>query len=322
MKVRKMQCEIVPDAITTLLKSLVKNGESLTIAVAYSGGLDSTVLLHSLARSTEFRAGFRVKAIHIHHGLSANADSWLERCSVFAQSLDISLEAIKIGVLNAKSHGVEDAARRARYAAFAGVVADHILLAHHADDQAESVMLNLLRGTGILGLGGMPRVRSRYIRPFLELPQSALRQYAADHKLSWCEDESNTDARYTRNFLRAEIFPKLRARYPATSVRFTDIAKRASNAQGLLNELAIIDLGGGEAPYFPIPKIRIRTLSPDRVANALRVALNSEGLQAPNSRRLLEFVRQIHEARADRHPRLATPSWTLTLTKGNIWLNR
>jgi tRNA(Ile)-lysidine synthase len=317
-----MHCETVFAAINALLNSLDNQGESLTIAVAYSGGLDSTVLLHALAQNSAFRERIHVKAIHIHHGLSANADSWLEHCCDFAHSLNIPIDAVKTGPLNTKSHGVEDAARRLRYAAFSKIVADHILLAHHADDQAETVMLNLLRGAGILGLGGMPRVRGRYIRPFLELSQSVLRKYATEHNLRWCEDESNTDTKYARNFLRVEIFPRLRSRYPAAAVRFAEVAKRAANAQGLLNELAMIDLGVSESPFFPIQKSRLVMLSSDRVANALRVALHFEGLQAPNSARLVEFVRQILEARADRHPRLATASWTLILTKGNIWLDR
>lgn len=317
-----MQCELVASAINTLLETLIHGGKRPILGVAYSGGLDSTVLLHSLAGHDEYPGGFSVKAIHVHHGLSPNADSWAEHCHAYAQTLNTPIETIEILPLDIKRRGVEDAARRSRYAVFESVQADHILLAHHADDQAETVMLNLLRGTGILGMSGMPRVRGRYIRPFLELPQCVLRDYAVTHNLSWCEDESNLDARYTRNYLRAEIFPKLRSRVPTIAARFGDLAKHFATAQGLLIELAEIDLGDGHAPYFPISKARLSVLSPDRVANALRAALHLEGLQSPNSTRMHEFVRQILEARPDRHPCLATPTWTLTLSNGYIWLKR
>lgn len=189
------------------------------LAVGYSGGLDSTVLLHALSTSLEARAQ-GLRAVHVHHGLHADADMWAAHCERVCADLDVPLQVLHVRVDHASGRGPEGAARAARLHAFrAALDADELLaLAHHRDDQAETVLLRLLRGSGGDGLGAMRR-RSRLgglhlWRPFLVLPRDALRDHAIAHALRWIEDPSNTDPRYDRNFIRHAVLPVLAERWP------------------------------------------------------------------------------------------------------------
>jgi tRNA(Ile)-lysidine synthase len=189
------------------------------LAVGYSGGLDSTVLLHALAASLETRAQ-GLRALHVHHGLHADADVWAAHCERVCAELDVPLQVLHVQVDHASGRGPEGAARSARLRAFRTALdADELLaLAHHRDDQAETVLLRLLRGSGGDGLGAMRR-RSRLgtlhlWRPLLDLPRDALREYATSYALLWIEDPSNTDARYDRNFIRHHVLPVLAERWP------------------------------------------------------------------------------------------------------------
>ncbi|MBI1943840.1 MAG: tRNA lysidine(34) synthetase TilS, partial [Betaproteobacteria bacterium] len=186
------------------------------LAAGLSGGIDSVVLLHVL-KSLAPRFGYRLRAIHVNHGLSPNADDWLRFCSASCRDLGVPLKAIKVKVTK-KRHGLEAAAREARRAALSRLQVDAIALGHQLDDQAETVLLNLLRGTGTRGAGGMPVVgslgRKLLLRPLLEVPRSAIARYARDKGLHWIEDESNEDISLTRNFLRHRVGPLLARRFP------------------------------------------------------------------------------------------------------------
>jgi tRNA(Ile)-lysidine synthase len=189
------------------------------LVVGFSGGLDSTVLLHALATLPEARAR-GLRAIHIHHGLHADADAWATHCERVCAGLNVPLKVIRVKVDAAGGRGPEGAARAARLAVFRdAVAADAVLaLAHHRDDQAETVLLRLLRGAGGDGLAAMRR-RSQLgtlhlWRPLLDLPRAALRDYADAHSLSWIEDPSNADDRYDRNFIRVRVLPLLEERWP------------------------------------------------------------------------------------------------------------
>ncbi len=188
------------------------------LVVGFSGGLDSTVLLHALAALPEARA-CGLRAIHIHHGLHANADEWTAHCERVCTGFGVPLRVIRVHVDRESGHGPEGAARAARLAAFRQALADEevLTLAHHRDDQAETVLLRLLRGAGGDGLAGMRR-RSRLgslhlWRPLLDLPRAALRDYADAHSLSWIDDPSNADDRYDRNFIRERVLPLIEQRW-------------------------------------------------------------------------------------------------------------
>lgn len=183
---------------------------------AYSGGLDSTVLLHAAARIT----GIELRAVHIHHGLHPNADSWAEHCARVCRDLGVKLIIVKVDVRKDHGKGLEAAARSARYKA----IADHIrndevlLTAHHQQDQAETILLRLLRGSGSQGLGSMRALSSAHgfkqLRPLLSISKAQLHDFANTEKLSWIEDPSNDKTDFDRNFLRHEVLPMFEKRWP------------------------------------------------------------------------------------------------------------
>ena len=238
------------------------------VAVGLSGGLDSVVLLHIL-QGLAPRLGFRLSAIHVNHGLSPNADDWQRFCSSLCLDLKIPFKALKVTVKKGRL-GLEAAARAARRAAFAKAPADAIALAHHLDDQAETVLFNLLRGAGLEGARGMPAVgalgRKKLLRPLLGAPRSAIRAYAADHRLAWIEDESNADEALTRNFLRLRVGPLLESRFP----RWRENLARA-------------------ARHFAAAEVDAQRL--------LRAYLKRKGLRAPSEAKLVEMLKQLGAGR-------------------------
>ena len=203
---------------------------------ALSGGLDSMVLLDVLARSREALA-LRVSALHVDHGLSPNAQRWAAFCSEQCAARGIALRIERVNVGATRGLGLEAAARSARYAAFARQPEDYIALAHHREDQAETLLLRLLRGAGVRGLAGMRPVRAlarsahntrdriTLLRPLLLTSRAILQDYAAQSKLQWCTDESNANLDMDRNFLRQEILPRLGARFPHYAATFARAAR-------------------------------------------------------------------------------------------------
>lgn len=234
------------------------------VAVGLSGGLDSVVLLHAL-HALAPRFGYRLSAIHVNHGLSANAGDWQNFCAGCCLALGVPFRAVKVKVRK-DGRGLEAAARAARRAAFLKADADAIALAHHQSDQAETVLFNLLRGTGLAGASGMPAQgtlgRKLLLRPLLDVPRSAIRAYALEHRLGWIEDESNADEALTRNFIRLRVGPLLEARFP----RWRENLARA-------------------ARHFSARELDARGL--------LRAYLKGKGLRAPSESRLLEMLKQL-----------------------------
>lgn len=280
-----------------------------SILIAYSGGLDSTVLLHAASRVVK-AAKLELAALHVHHGLSANADAWVDACVEFCRGLRIPLAVPRVTVPPSGGAGLEAAARRVRHQALADHPADWIVLAHHSDDQAETVLHNLLRGTGLRGAAAMPEQHGRVLRPLLQLGRKDLLAYAQSHHLTWVEDESNADRGFTRNFLRREVLPTITARFPRACAQLAAAATRFGEAEALLQELALLDLRG-RSPEFPLPIDVFRDLSEARARNLLRALLTRRQVQAPQQRRLHEFVRQLQTAGKDRHPRLDLAHYSL-----------
>jgi tRNA(Ile)-lysidine synthase len=234
------------------------------VAVGLSGGLDSVVLLQVL-HALRHKHGYRLSALHVHHGLSENADAWTRFCTRLCRTLKIPLAVRRVRVTKT-AEGWEAAARKARYAAYRGARADAIALGHHQDDQAETVLFNLLRGTGRRGLAGMA-ARSRLdgkvlLRPFLDLPRAALAAYAIGRQLQWVEDESNADESLTRNFLRRRLGPLIASRFPRWQASVARAARHAAQT----------DLQAGDL---------------------LRAFLREQGLRAPSEAKLGEMLRQL-----------------------------
>lgn len=287
-------------------------GAGQSLVVAYSGGMDSTVLLHVLKHMAT-NIHLHVSAMHVNHGLSPHAQSWAEHCANTCAEWDIPLQSQRLELGNPSGEGLEALARKARLNALEAHPADWILMAHHADDQAETVLHNLLRGTGPRGAAGIPERRGRLLRPWLALPRNALLMYARMQRLSWIEDESNADRRYTRNYLRHEVMPVLEQRFPRATEQLAAAARRFGEAQELLDQLALIDLQSVR-PEFPIAVELLRALSQTRAQNALRTLLSLQQVQLPDDVRLREFVRQLQAAASDRHPSMETGNYRLFVT--------
>lgn len=280
------------------------------LAVAYSGGLDSSALLH-LAAAYGRSHGVPVFAFHIHHGISPNADAWLAHCERTAGALGVTFEGRKV-VLGKSKSGVEAAARKLRYAALGGLCAEHgvpvLLTAHHLDDQAETVLLQLLRGSGTAGLSGMDGANNApellgnaalvMARPLLPLSRAELEAYVAEHALSYVEDESNFHPRYARNALRHQVMPALAQAFPGYQERFARSAAHAQSAQRLLNELAEQDLAAVRAGDC-VDVAKLRAMSSDRASNLLRHWFALRGLRMPSTAWLHEMLTQLVEARHD-----------------------
>ena len=285
------------------------------IAVALSGGIDSVVLLHGLA-ALRGELPLDLHAVHVNHGLSANAAAWEQFCVETCAMLGVGCVALRLGLVHQAGDSLEAQARTARYAALERAATDLgagvIALAQHADDQAETVLLQLLRGAGAKGLSGMAEWRCPgrgccHWRPLLHASRLDIVEYARAHGLRWIEDESNTDPAHKRNFLRAEVLPRLQDGFPGYRTSLSRSAANAAEAAQLLDQLADLDtaaIAAGEG----LPVAALRKLGSARTANLLRRNLAQRGIAVPASERLREFIRQAFEAGTDRHPTLRLDS--------------
>ncbi|WP_372360367.1 tRNA lysidine(34) synthetase TilS [Xanthomonas axonopodis pv. poinsettiicola] len=217
------------------------------VLIAYSGGMDSTVLLHALAAMQAYR-DHGLRALHVHHGLHADADAWAAHCRRTCQALDVPLQIVHVQVARDSGLGLEAAARQARHAAFADALAcgQWLALAHHRDDQAETFLLRALRASGPDGLAAMraqrPFAAGTLWRPLLAHARDQLQTYAYEHGLQWIDDPSNADPRYDRNFLRTHILPLLQHRWPQASEALARSAQLSADAGDLLlhDDLALL----------------------------------------------------------------------------------
>lgn len=281
------------------------------VAIAYSGGLDSSALLH-LAQRRSKKTGTRLLALHVHHGLSTQADAWQAHCEQESERLGIAFASRRVRVADAATSGVEAAARSARYAALGAMCKEHdigyLLTAHHQDDQAETVLLQLLRGSGVAGLSGMDQANRAedllgdatliMARPLLGLTRQALAQFVADEGIDFIDDASNLDTRFARNALRQEVMPQLARFFPGFQQRLSRTARHAQAAQRLLIELAQQDHAvciDGEALDIG----RLKTLSHGRVDNLLRYWFGLRGVRMPSTAWLTELRDQLFDAKAD-----------------------
>ncbi len=295
------------------------------IAVAYSGGLDSTALLDATVRVA---GASRCVALHIHHGLSPNADAWAAHCAAQAHALDVAFEVRRVEVA-AKGRGLEAAARDARYRALDAMCASHgvavLWLAQHADDQAETLLLQLLRGAGLAGLAAMAAYHQPAdadmvrMRPLLPLSRIELDHYAVWRALCWIDDESNRDTRYARNALRSNVLPVFATHFPGFRDALARTAQHAAAAQRLLDDLAELDLraasrSGGRA----LARAVLSELSAERAANLLRFWMRSLDLPSMSAARIADMLRQLRGA-SDGHALCIEHSGqTLRLYRGEI----
>ncbi|MDD0972400.1 tRNA lysidine(34) synthetase TilS [Pseudomonas fontis] len=274
------------DLASRLLDSLKPWQSSPSWCIAFSGGLDSSVLLHLLASLSRQHKLPPVRALHIHHGLQPVADTWPDHCRALCGRLGIALQVIPVQV--APGASLEQAARDARYAAFAEALkpGEILLTGQHREDQAETLLFRLLRGAGLRGLGAMPGSRplgqGALVRPLLGVSRDELSSYAMAQGLDWIEDPSNADTRFSRNYLRHQVMPALQQRWPQVARSLARSAEHLGEAQGLLDELAEQDLAQAASstpwPWLDLPSLNLqamRALSPARQRNALQYWLAS-----------------------------------------------
>jgi tRNA(Ile)-lysidine synthase len=282
------------------------------LCVALSGGLDSTVLLAALARIRRDGRSTVLRAVHVDHGLHADSQRWAEACAALAASLQVPFELERADARPAPGESPEAAARRVRYAALARRLgADEVLLtAHHADDQLETVLLQWLRGGGLRAVAGMPRVAGFaagwHARPLLEFPRIELEAWAERCGLGWLEDPSNLDLRFDRNYLRHEVMPVIRRRWPAaarTVGRVAGQAAEALEAEGAVAEADLESLGAGATLSLE----SLRSLPDARQRWALRAWLRRRGLPVPSASTLAALQHDMLEAAGDRIPCVSWP---------------
>jgi tRNA(Ile)-lysidine synthase len=278
--------------------------------IAYSGGLDSHVLLHKLAMSPP---GL-LKAVHIHHGLSPNADRWEVHCHKTCALLDIEYRCIRVHAHPEAGQSPEAAAREARYKAFSNLLEkdDYLLTAHHQDDQAETLLLQLFRGAGIKGLAAMPQsipfAQGYLLRPLLTLQRQELLNYAEQQQLSWIEDESNTDIQFDRNYVRHHLLPVIQKRWSNIASTLARVASHCAEADQLLHDLAEQDLQttlDKTCHTLSIPALL--KLSYIRQKNLLRHWLGTLGLPVPSAQQLQQLKINILHSRPDACPEVHWP---------------
>lgn len=276
--------------------------------VAFSGGLDSHVLLHALV-SLRGRLAGELHAVHVNHGLHGDADGWAEHCRRVCAGLHVPCRVLQVDASPVAGESPEAAARWVRYEAIASLMAsgDTALTAHHQDDQAETLLLHLLRGSGPHGLSAMspcrPFAGGRLARPLLGFPRAALHHYAESQGLRWVEDPSNKEDRYERNFLRNQIMPALKMRWAALPAVLVRAAAHQAEAAKLIDALADIDLATLRGPRQDVLRVDVLGgLSPARQRNALRRWIRALGLPLPTTRHLDRVLGDVVAAGEDRTP--------------------
>jgi len=321
----------VEAAVGAALKPLLFPRARLVLGL--SGGLDSVVLLEVLRRLAG-PLGFRLSCVHVNHGISPNARRWAAFCARRCKRHAIALALHQVDVEPYRAEGLEAAARRARYQVYARQEADFVVLAQHLDDQAETMLLQLLRGAGVKGGAAMPLLRQQesgrkskrarapaILRPMLALSRKEIEAYAKANKLKWVEDESNADTRYERNFLRHRVLPVIGKAFPGYRATLARAAGHLAEASLILDDLAQADatlaVSGNRLVLAELRRIGVA-----RTKNLVRWLLLQQGDAAPEADRLQEGLRQLFQARDDAAVRVVLGACELRRYAGCAYLLR
>lgn len=275
------------------------------VLVAFSGGLDSTVLAHGLVRQRRKFSSLRL--VHVDHGLQSMSADWNRHCASQARAWRVPLISLKAQIARTRGESLEAAAREARYALIAEILepGEVLVTAQHRDDQVETLLLQLFRGAGVAGLSSMPRkakfARGRIVRPLLELSRGVLESYARSEKLAWVEDPSNATTRFGRNYLRHRVLPQLRERWPGVDESIARSARHMAEAAKLLDAVALRDLVSA-ADGAGLNVVALRALPAARRRNALRAFIARAGLELPSTAKMMEIAGSLLVARPDAQP--------------------
>ena len=299
--------------------------------IAYSGGMDSHVLLHSLANLRDQHPELQLRAAHIHHGLSPKADQWVLHCQKICNELQVPLVVKHVDVdsrirKNDRKHSLEAIARELRYEKLAKILNKDkcLVTAHHANDQAETLLLQLFRGSGPKGLAAMPKhkgfAQGTLLRPLLDFPRADLQQYAQQHKLNWIEDESNKNIGMDRNFIRHQLLPIIKQRWPGINNTMARVARHCAQANDLLELLAEQDyliVTGSVVNTLSISKLL--TLDDARQNNVLRYWLRQLDLPIPSDRKIQHIKTDVLHCRQDANPLVHWPGAEVRRYRDNIY---
>ncbi len=285
------------------------------LLIAFSGGMDSHVLLHALASLRSEHPELVLRAVHIDHGLHADATQWSQHCQTVCQNLNIECLVLRLdGTQDWRQRSLEEVAREQRYQLLSGVLQEDecLLTAHTLDDQAETVLLQMLRGAGVQGLAAMPIVKvfakGFLARPLLDVSRKSIQDYAVNFNLQWIEDTSNTSMRFDRNYLRHQVLPLLNSRWPAVKPVLARVADHCAEASELLEQLADQDLqlAAGSVPDTLSISV-LKTLSWNRQKNLLRFWLRKLELRVPTALKLQQLLQDFLSAAADANPQMQWP---------------
>jgi len=312
-------CDLA-ERVADALSSVLPAGSSILLGL--SGGVDSVVLLHLLQQLAP-RYSWRLSALHVHHGISPHADEWATFCTNLCTRHEIPFQLVHVDIAPLREHGIEAAARKLRHAALDRQPVDFIALAHHQDDQAETLLLQLLRGAGVRGASAMPVIRQRtdhptQLRPLLDVARSELLAYAQQHALQWVEDESNADDAYPRNFLRHHVLPLLEQRFPAYRITLARSARHFAEAGELLDQLAQQD--AQDALHNGSLEVAcLQALSLSRAKNLLRYFLHSLGAPMPQAVQLDDMLQQLCGAQQGAAVQINFDNWQLRRYQGKVY---
>jgi tRNA(Ile)-lysidine synthase len=293
--------------------------------VGFSGGLDSTALLHALKR-IEDQLAKPLSAVHINHGLHADANQWQSHCESFCQKHGIALTCLQVELKKNTGKGLEAEARQLRYQAIKALLptGSCLLTAHHADDQAETLLLNLMRGSGVDGLSAMPVSRSRgdalLQRPLLGFQNSSLKDYLLENNIDWIEDPSNLQLDYDRNFIRHEVIPLLEQHWPEVSKRLLLTSRAMSDTRTLLEQLADNYLEEYLAQPLVLHIPTIADTGPELFKLVIRRWLKQTGASSIPVYQLESFSQQVREADSDHKVSVTWDGWVMRLFRQQLWL--
>jgi tRNA(Ile)-lysidine synthase len=317
---RKRRSSDLVESVAAQLARHVPRGARLTLGL--SGGVDSIAALDILARLAPAHP-FALDCLHVNHRISPHAGAWARFARAAARAYGLRCSVRTVDLAPYRRLGVEGAARAARYAAFTRAGGDFLVLAQHRDDQAETVLLQLVRGAGVAGLAGMAAARPAggptLLRPLLGAARAEIEQYARDRGLKWVEDESNADERYARNLVRRRVMPLLGRLNPAAAANLARSAAHLAEAHELARALAVLDahetMRDGRLSAAALAR-----LLPARARNLLRWTIAEAGLRAPDAARLDEVLRQLVSARVDAGVRIALDGAVVMRYRDAIWL--
>ena len=301
--------------ISELIKSVLSNLSEIQDVnrywVAFSGGIDSYVLIHLLANHRHQLGDIRLQAVHINHSLHENADQWAERCRKMCEDLKVDFVGIDVDATPRTGESPEARARTVRYEAISRLIrqGDCLLTAHHQDDQVETLLLQLMRGSGPKGLSAMPKVTvfndGLIARPLIDTRRDVIQAYAVTQQLKWIDDDSNRDIKYDRNFIRHEVIPKLQQRWPSLSQTVSRSARYCAEAKEILEksaQTALENINPDNSDGLSIDALQQYSLVEQK--NILRYWFQLKGLSTPSSVQLDQLVEQMLTAAVDAMPRL------------------